>query len=248
MIGNASCSFRRTPWQPLLAALAIALLAACAVDPGRPATPLAPHVAAPADDARWHTFCFRMPFDTAGRPVWARDLLLADRVVAPALAAAQGRIPLWRFHRRAAADEAGHVFSLLVHMRDEDYATLRAALEASPELARLRAAGDVITANPACRPAQSRADIEATSDPSWDPALQRAWPYFIMGVSQSWLALVQTFAGEIPAETADPVAAYAEVDARITMLWGRQGQHAFLHHLSGIYGYQPLHVEHWLRF
>lgn len=251
---DAGCRHRwpsgRVPgWRAWLAGLASLLLAGCAAGPGRPAATEPPPASAPlAADARWHTFCFRMPFDPAGRPVWARDLLLADRVVAPALAAAQGRIPLWRFHRRAVADRAGHVFSLLVYMRDPDYAALSAALEASPVLARLRAAGDVTAASPACRPEQSRAAIEATSDPSWEPALQRAWPHFIMGVSQSWLALVQAFAAEIPPEAPDPVAAYAEVDGRIAALWGRQGQHAFLHHLSGVYGYQPLRVEHWLRF
>jgi hypothetical protein len=33
-----------------------------------------------------------------------------------------------------------------------------------------------------------------------------------------------------------------------TALGGREGQHAFLHHQSSVFGYRPLRVEHWLRF
>ena len=36
-------------------------------------------------------------------------------MTAPALAAAGGDLSLWRFHRRAALDQAGHRFSLLVY-------------------------------------------------------------------------------------------------------------------------------------
>jgi hypothetical protein len=105
----------------------------------------------------------------------------------------------------------GHVFSLLVSLRDADYTELHGVLEASPLLARPRTAGDVIASNAACRPGQSRAEVSATSDPARDPVLQRAWPHFFMGVSASWLALVQEFAADIPPEVPDLVAAYAAV-------------------------------------
>ena len=37
----------------------------------------------------------------------------------------------------------------------------------------------------------SRPGIGDTSDPAWTPAMQRAWPHFIMGVSRLWLELIR---------------------------------------------------------
>ncbi len=212
-------------------------------------TPMGSGLAPPmASDLRWYGACFRMPFDAAGQPVWATDLVLADRVAAPLLKAYAQEIPLWRFHRRAAADLAGHQFTLLVYARPAIYAALRAQIDAAPTVQMLRAAGRLGTIAHDCRSSAQAPLLEATSDPGWDPALQRAWPYFIMGVSASWLALIQEFSAEVSPEETDLLGAYAKVDARITALWGAQGQHAFLHHLSGVYGYHPLKIESWMNF
>ena len=189
-----------------------------------------------------------MPFDAAGQPVWATDLVLADRVTAPLLKAYAQEIALWRFHRRAAPDLAGHQFTLLVYAPPAIYAEIRQKIDASPTVHALQSAGRLSAIAHDCRASAQASLLEATSDPSWDPALQRAWPYFIMGVSASWLALIQEFSGDIGAAEADLPAAYAEVEARITALWGAQGQHAFLHHLSGVYGYRPLKIESWMNF
>ncbi|MGE3500183.1 MAG: hypothetical protein AB7N53_20160 [Candidatus Binatia bacterium] len=203
---------------------------------------------APRADQHWQTVCFRMPFDDAGHPVWARDLVLADRVVAPALAAHAAEIPLWRFHRRAARDGAGHQFSLLVFADPGVHADLRRHIEASPLLAAWRTHGELREVTFECRAAQRSPEVAATSDPAWDPAIQRAWPHFIMGVSASWLALVHDLAQGVDAEADDLVAAYAKVDARITELWGAQGQHAFLHHLGAVYGYRPVRIQTWMNY
>jgi hypothetical protein len=199
-------------------------------------------------DLRWYATCFRMPFDAQGEPVWATDLVIADRVVAPILEVNKSDIALWRFHRRAAPDAAGHQFSFLVYVRSSAYDHLRQQIDASTPLQALVRAGHINTVVHDCRGAVAAQGIEGTSDTHWDPTLQRAWPYFIMGVSASWLALIQELANGIAASDADLPTAYAAVDARITALWGEQGQHAFLHHLSGIYGYQPLLIQKWLQF
>lgn len=189
-----------------------------------------------------------MPFDAEGRAVWGRDLLLADRVAAPVLAAHANDIPLWRFHRRAANDDAGHRFSLLVYTDDATYAAMTAALDADPTIASMLDDAQLIKVVHGCRPAQTLPAIEATSDPAWDAAIQRSWPYFIMGVSASWLALVQDLAADIAPDAPDRLAAYTAVDRRIGELWAAQGQHAYLHHLSGLYGYKPLRIQTWMQF
>ncbi len=199
------------------------------------------------EDARWFSSCFRMPLGDDGAPRWAVDLALADRVLAPLLATHQAHLGLWRFHRRAGNDVAGHQFSLLVYVSAERYAQMRQAIDGSTALRAMIESGLVREVVHECRAPQQLPLVEATSDPAWDPALQRAWPYFIMGVSASWLALVQEFADAAGTET-DVLTKYQKVEARINKLWGLQGRHAFLHHLSAVYGYQPLRMEQWLRF
>ncbi len=189
-----------------------------------------------------------MPPDAGGEPVWALDLLLADRVAAPALAAHADDIALWRFHRRAAPDAAGHQFSLLVYTSTPTTEHLRERFDADPTLSGLRMSGQVKDLIHGCRADQGTPEIAATSDPGWDPAIQRAWPWFIMGVSASWLALIQELAYELPPAGPDPLPAYRAIDARIERLWATEGQHAFLHHLSGLYGYRPLRIETWMRY
>ena len=71
-------------------------------------------IEAEAADA-WWSIAFRMRWDPEQTPDWYLDALLADQVCAPALAEFDPPISLWRFHRRAADDEAGHRFSLLVY-------------------------------------------------------------------------------------------------------------------------------------
>lgn len=203
-------------------------------------------------EVRWHTTCFRMPFDERGRAVWARDLLLADRVLAPILAQHRDQIALWRFHRRAAHDSAGHQFSVLLYTDDTVYAAIAARIDADPLLVRLRDSGEIKSVQHGCRARESRPELGATSDPHWDPAVQRSWPYFIMGVSASWLALIRDLGAAMSAGASDAdrdsVAYYAAIDARLSELWATQGQHAYLHHLSGIYGYRPLRIQTWMAY
>ena len=79
---------------------------------------------------------------------------------------------------------------------------------------------------------------------NWPESIQNSWPYFIMGVSLMWLDLVE--------QTVDPnelgsrlsvskrLKYYKEIDNQITALWKHSGRHAFFHHISGLYGYEPL--------
>ena len=89
--------------------------------------------------------------------------------------------------------------------------------------------------------------VEATSDPRWSPELQRSWPYFIMGASQTWLRLIDEYARQAPpAGEAQPVdetlALYEQVDRAVTRTWQQEGHHAFLHHLNALFGYAPIDV------
>ena len=81
--------------------------------------------------------------------------------------------------------------------------------------------------------------------------MQRAWPYFAMGVSQLWLSLIdQHIASMAPnrgyvfAEesfTEDDVEAlielYQHIDEKLVATWESEGGHALLHHLNALFGY-----------
>ena len=90
--------------------------------------------------------------------------------------------------------------------------------------------------------------ISATSDPSWDVVIQSTWPYFIKGVSESWLMLVGNLAqAQIEQLTQDQaqglpnfetlLVAYKAVSTQVEGLWREQGAHAYLHHLNAVFGY-----------
>jgi hypothetical protein len=190
-------------------------------------------------------FFVDLPADA--EPRWHVDLLLANEVVAPVLGRFRPGIGLWRFHRRAASDEAGHRFSFIF------YATPATADGVFGALGESRALGDLVARGVLRRVVYDRTDrverpaVADTADRGWPPPLQREWPHFIMGVSETWLGLVRDAAGaELgetrPADTAKLLAGYEAVERRVTQLWREEGGHAFLHHLSAIFGYRPVEV------
>ena len=98
---------------------------------------------------------------------------------------------------------------------------------------------------------ESGIELSATSDKSWTPELQRQWPSFIMGVCATWLGLIEEIlpAANTEHETLPEILArYHEANEQITTLWQEQGQHAFFHHTSAIFGYQPLQIRKYIQF
>ena len=68
-----------------------------------------------------------------------------------------------------------------------------------------------------------------------------------MGVSILWLDLLNQEANE---EQLDPSATintqlqhYKRINEQLTRHWKTQGRHAFFHHISGIFGYEPLEIR-----
>jgi hypothetical protein len=91
----------------------------------------------------------------------------------------------------------------------------------------------------------TRPNIEDTGDQKWPSAVQKSWPYYIMGASQMWLNLIAESAAEKltdrpPATLSEIDSFYQQVDRVITQLWKNEGRHAFLHHLNALFEYEPL--------
>ncbi|MEJ5359379.1 MAG: hypothetical protein WHT06_11975 [Desulfobacterales bacterium] len=233
----------------LVFVLAAAAAGACA---GLPPPRTLPE-AAPAAEAAWQALRFRFTWPPGLDPAWHLDSLFADRLVRPILEEEGPAIPLWRFHRRAVRDAAGHQLSFLFRADSATARRVRHAAVSHPLVARARQAGCLaeIVAEEGAGPAP----LSDTSDPSWPPALREAWPHYIAGVSRMWLELVRAFA-----PPADPPGdgeafetlenGFRETERRIRALWRTQGLHAFLHHLNALFGYEPVAIgeERRLRF
>jgi hypothetical protein len=117
---------------------------------------------------------------------------------------------------------------------------LIARVRADPVLDRLREEGHLADFRVDRTSPELGAAAGATSDPSWPPAIQLEWPKFIMGASRMWLGLVQSEAAK-HAEL-ELHERYQAVETTLDELWFEQANHAFFHHLSALFGYQPVRV------
>jgi hypothetical protein len=174
------------------------------------------------------------------------DVLIAHRIVSPVLDRNRKQIVLWRFHRRASRDEAGHRFSFIFYTTAANARKIYAEISASPILKQLQAEGVIQQVLFDDTNVISRPGIEDTSDRHWSPPLQKAWPFFIMGVSQTWLDLISQYAEDgrsKPVSVAEMRIFYAEISHEVESTWKKEGGHAFLHHLNAVFGYGPVDLR-----
>ena len=199
---------------------------------------------APADSSTsyWWRYNIYLSWPQDQAPAWNMDLLLADQLFAPVLQAHDAELALWRFHRRAGKDAAGHRFALIFYCQPELAAQLYAEIDA--RLALLTSIGlqgiDRIDKTALENPAET--EIASTSDKTWSVEIQRSWPYFINGVSKAWLHLIQEIAApklnDIDIADFDTLLAHrAQVESQVNADWRLQGGHAYIHHLNAIFGY-----------
>ncbi|HBD09985.1 MAG TPA: hypothetical protein DCZ69_17175 [Syntrophobacteraceae bacterium] len=208
----------------------------------------------PADTSvvgSWWACRFRVSWPPEREPEWAVDLLLAHAVIQPVIREWQEHIGYWRFHRRAARDQAGHQFSFLFHADPATAAGVFRDIEASALLNEALATGMVermVIDDPA---SPTKPNLADTSDSHWSPLLQRTWPAYIMGVSALWLGLINEAMTELPGDSRDirdVLECYRQANARVYTIWYKEGQHALLHHLNAIFGYKPMLIRKEMSF
>jgi len=230
--------------------LLVVLLSACTrtVTIEVPSRTLPPEsVATASDKTGWWKIDFGLKWESEEETDWHLDALLADQVCSPALAEYRSRVYLWRFHRRAARDSAGHRFRLNIYTDPDTAEALYAQIRETAVLLWLESEGQVETLVMTEVDRPQRPPIAQTSDAGWPPEIQASWPYFIMGVSQMWLKLIEEVGAEDPQPEYSDMAAvidyYRTVNDRVNTLWREEGQHAYLHHLNALFGYQPLVIR-----
>lgn len=197
----------------------------------------------------WHQIRFKWRWPKGQQPDWSLDLLAADRVFAGVIERYQQSLPLWRFHRRAARDAAGDQFSFLFYSSDGTARKVEDMVTGHPVTRALEDRG-LLERVYVTRPRHAR-KLSATSDHHWPEDLQQAWPMYIMGVSQTWLALVELHTRNTKIATEDidkELKYYSHVNDEINKVWVEYAQHAFLHHLSAVFGYEPMVIRDYIQF
>lgn len=193
----------------------------------------------------WWRARFQMNWPENKEPAWHMDALLAHRVVAPVLVRHRPEIGLWRFHRRAARDNAGHQFSLLIYAAPDAAKAVFQDISASRDLEKMKREGIIARISMDETGDIRNPKVEDTSDRNWSLPIQQSWPYFIMGASEMWLRLISLYA-ESAGQVAEEASArelgefYLGINDLVNKAWQAEGEHAFLHHMNAIFGYEPL--------
>ena len=223
-------------------ALVLLLLGGCATKQSGTIQPL-PAASAEGGDTtarQWHYFRFRFSRTDDDEVDRSLDLLVANEIFSPILSRYGDELPLWRFHRRWPDDRTGHQFSFIALTDRATVERIHATIAAAAVLEELRAKGRLREFRVDISTAQAPGALAATSDRSWPEILQREWPYFIMGASRLWLGLVQAEAQR--AAVADVFTRYQDASEAVDTLWFEEANHALFHHLSAVFGYQPVRV------
>ena len=189
----------------------------------------------------WWYARFGIAWPKDEEPSWYMDTLIADQVISPVLKAQRSSIELWRFHRRAARDKAGHTFSFIFYTTPQDARRIYRAIELNPVLKQLRDRRAVVRASFDDTSIIARPAIKDVSDAHWPEVIQQSWPPYIMGASQMWLELTHALAADDETDQSQ-IARYQSVQKKLDQLWLNEGQHALLHHLNALFGYQPIKV------
>jgi hypothetical protein len=232
--------------------LAVLLLAAgCAptlqISAPQALEPTRASLAAEQPERFWWRFRFKLDWPEGSQPDFSRHLLIAEQLYLPAIKRHEDRLVLWRFHRRAGRDGAGNQFSLIFFADEATADAVDQQISGDPLTGWLLEREMIEKTLFGKQTKEELGRLEQSSDPNWPIEIQRSWPYFIMGASQSWLVLIQELSADPPLEgsvTYDQLLEhYRDVDVRLTAQWREYGQHTYLHHLSAVFGYEPIRLR-----
>ena len=193
--------------------------------------------------ASWQVFRFQIESPKIRNPHWWIDILLLDTVVRSCVAKYGREFLLWRIHRRAAEDKTGHQFSFYCYVDDAKTSEITAFVESQKAI-------EIIQTHGLLRGFSSDIigeEIEAASDRNWTDPVQKTWPYFIMGVSEMLLHLLDEVRQAptpslIESDKSMLQRYYTDLHERVNEVWLHQGSHCFLHHLGALFAYKPIVV------
>jgi hypothetical protein len=203
------------------------------------------------EEMSWWAYRFRIRWpEEDAAPDFVVDLMLAHEVIKPVLVNKSDKLLWWRFHRRAGREKPGHQFSFLFYSDRNTATEIINEINNNALLGLIKESGLIKKTVSSSTAKVLKPEIEAYSDSSWSPEVQRAWPSYIMGVSSFWLSLIDEIkteqekagksdlTGDINVDSL--LMGYRKVDERITEIWQKEGQHVLFHHSSAVFGYKPM--------
>lgn len=179
---------------------------------------------------------------------FSSNLIIAHQIINPVLENHHQDIKLWRFHRRAAKDSVGHQFSFIFYSTPESARKIFQKINSNPISAQLINENIIEKIHLDDPDKPKHPGIEDSSDKNWPVTIQKSWPYYIMGASILWLDLLNQQAIQEKLDVSKGITSqqeqYKKINEKITQQWKAQGKHAYFHHISGIFGYEPLEIRY----
>jgi hypothetical protein len=196
----------------------------------------------------WWNQRFRMQWPEDKDPSWHVDLILAHKIIAPILYENKQNIDLWRFHRMAARSLWGHQFSFNFYTTPETAHIICNSIKTNRLLKELLRSGIITEVLYECSDAVGAPNIEDSGDASWSFPIKKSWPYFITGVCEMWLKLIDEIAqnqssGRTIKSLPKIITFYQGVNDAVKKTWREEGGHSLFHHLNAIFGYEPVLVH-----
>lgn len=210
-------------------------------------------------DREWYRYRFCVAVDWERNkvkglcPEWWVDLFLFDKVVRSILDKHhEKQMDFWRIHRRAEDDGSGHICSLMCMVTKSVAEKIDKAIRTNKFFRLFKKSPLFVDYS------YRREDL---NDGEWPPSLLIAWPVYAQGISEFFLTYLAGLCekerkGLLGGEIVVPFTILSETDAMygyyksygvvqsfIKGQWYGYGCHSLFHHLSGIFGYAPLHCS-----
>lgn len=212
-----------------------------------PAPQIPAVVGIPSSQLNWWIVNFDLAWPQDAEIAWHLDPLIAHKIIFPILASEKDSIHLWRIHRRAIRDATGHRFRFIFYSSSPAAARIYQLITANTTLELLNANGQVVALSFDDPNKLSKPNLADASDHSWSEVMQKTWPFFIMGVSEMWINMVDELARRHETEYQfelfqDTIDFYKQVEDALRSSWRIEGNHALLHHLNAVFGYADIAV------
>ena len=196
----------------------------------------------------WWAVRFRMNWHDNTSPLFHIDTLIAHRILLPVLDKYRKGLSLWRFHPRATRDKEGHKFSFIFYTTKEKARNIFRSIQADRFLKRMKREKIIKEDLYDDTTKPKKHHIEDTSDRHWSEPIRRSWPYFIMGVCQMWIELIEEIAKkELDSKRRINFSkipdVYKKINNTINQTWRDEGGHSLLHHLNAIFGYESVLIH-----
>lgn len=193
---------------------------------------------------KWTQIRFFIEWDQEDEAKKYIDTLLACEVFGKIIDTVGPTLRNWRFHRRAATDEHGHIFSFNMLCKKGRAKKIDTVVRKHP-VVKLLLKGKFITKIMT----QRRKDL---TDDSWCKEIRKSWTPMIQGISMMWLSLAREMLKSAPFNTSFDrtyenlsrlTNVYEELEVKMKETWEQRLSHPILHHVAAVFGQYPIWAD-----